>query len=331
MKLFNHLLLASLASSQILSNLLEKTGLKVGLPINMFGLLELKEGWVNDALKSDNNFPPKKLATPTRVRTPSIDRIQFHFNSALQSYCHVTSGLYMNCFLGKCRGFKMLRSFDHLYHGSMVVVGVYEDTKELVVSHRGSSNIQNWLRDFSYELVPFINGSGKKMKVHTGFYGTYRSFADIVNSYLFNLLKDPKYDGYKVIITGHSLGGGTSTLHAADQAENIRATGHEVELFTYHSPRVGDQDFVDYVVSLDIPISRYTNRGDIVSQLPFRHMGFVHIPAEVHLDFTTLFSANPKYCSQEYDEDPTCQWADRKYLNPVDHINGFNKPAVPMC
>lgn len=78
-----------------------------------------------------------------------------------------------------------------------------------------------------------------------------------------------QYKGYKVVFTGHSLGGGLTT-HAATDAV---LSGHlksskEVHIYTYGQPRVGDTEFYKLLNGKVSGIYRVTNEFDPVPHLP---------------------------------------------------------------
>ncbi|KXN72663.1 alpha/beta-hydrolase, partial [Conidiobolus coronatus NRRL 28638] len=187
---------------------------------------------------------------------------------------------------------------------TFVIVGLDLVKKEIIISHRGSQNTINWLSNFDYKLNS-MDSSKSDIKVHSGFLEVYRSNEKAVNKYLHELLKDPKYKGFKVIFTGHSLGAGVTTIHAAKVASSIKDMGNQVELYPYHSPRVGDINFSEFVSSLNISIARYTNRKDPINRLPGRSMSFSHILGELHLPSSDK-SNLPVNCDQKFVEDPNC-------------------------
>ncbi|KXN71805.1 alpha/beta-hydrolase, partial [Conidiobolus coronatus NRRL 28638] len=189
--------------------------------------------------------------------------------------------------------------------GTKVTIGIEPSTKEIIISHRGSQNLQNWIMDFNFNKAKLPN-SPEGTLVHEGFLNMYQSLASQINSYLMNMLDSREYRGYKVVITGQSLGGALATIHIVDIASMIKNKGIEIELYTYHSPRVGNQEFVNHAVSLDFPTARYTNRADIFSHLAPRSWGYVHIPVEFHTNFNDIASNSFHECSQDYDEDPNC-------------------------
>ncbi|KXN64970.1 alpha/beta-hydrolase, partial [Conidiobolus coronatus NRRL 28638] len=189
--------------------------------------------------------------------------------------------------------------------GTKATIGVEPSTKEIIISHRGSHTLQNWVMDFNFKKARFPN-SPEGVLVHEGFLDMYLSVASEVNNYLMAMLDSGKYKDYKVVMTGQSLGGSLTTVHAVDIASRVKNKGFEFELYAYHSPRVGNQAFVDHTISLDFPIARYTNKADIVSHIGPRSFGYVHIPVEFHTDFSDITNKSFRECSQDYDEDPNC-------------------------
>ena len=82
------------------------------------------------------------------------------------------------------------------------------------------------------------------------------------------------------MFTGHSLGGGLATLAAVDVALKFNV---ESELYTFGQVRVGNQAYADYVEGLISKRLRFTNRRDLVPQLPPRFLQFRHFGPEVRI------------------------------------------------
>ncbi|KAK6054041.1 triacylglycerol lipase, partial [Cooperia oncophora] len=57
------------------------------------------------------------------------------------------------------------------------------------------------------------------------------------------VLKDPKYADYKVVFTGHSLGGALAALAAARTAKEGLRPGDKITIYTFGEPRVGTAQF----------------------------------------------------------------------------------------
>ena len=84
-----------------------------------------------------------------------------------------------------------------------------------------------------------------------------------------------KHPGAPVYFTGHSLGAALATIAA------VRFAGGTCALYTFGSPRVGDDRFVRAVLDKTKLVFRFVNSQDIVTQIPpefplehfFRHVG----------------------------------------------------------
>ncbi|RCN30532.1 triacylglycerol lipase [Ancylostoma caninum] len=82
------------------------------------------------------------------------------------------------------------------------------------------------------------------------------------------VLKDPKYAGYKVAFTGHSLGGALATLAAARAARQGLRPGNKILVYTFGAPRVGDSTFAANFNRIIPNCYRVVFRHDIVPHLP---------------------------------------------------------------
>lgn len=106
--------------------------------------------------------------------------------------------------------------------------------------------------------------------------------------------------GYRIVVTGHSLGGAIATLTATE----LRRQGNVVDLFTYGAPRVGNSAISKFISdsgknfrvthlgeysSQCEPLKRSTaNHGltaldDPVPRLPPVFLGYEHISPELHI------------------------------------------------
>jgi hypothetical protein len=84
---------------------------------------------------------------------------------------------------------------------------------------------------------------------------------------------------YTVVTTGHSLGGSVATLAAA----YLRKAGLPVDLYTYGSPRVGNDKFATYVSEQAGSEYRLTHINDAVPKLPPMFLGYRHTTPEYWL------------------------------------------------
>lgn len=108
-----------------------------------------------------------------------------------------------------------------------------------------------------------------------------------------------QYPSYKIVVTGHSLGGAIATVATA----NLRAAGiANIDMYTYGSPRVGNAAFVDFVSAQPGLEIRVTHLDDPVPRLPPIIFGYRHTSPEYWLstgDATTVNygTADVKVCT----------------------------------
>ena len=107
-----------------------------------------------------------------------------------------------------------------------------------------------------------------------------------------------------VFYTGHSLGAALATLAAANHPPRA--------LYTFGSPRVGNQLFVDSLNK--VPIYRIVDDEDFVANLPPGGMGFQHAGEE-----QKLFGDQANH-SHHHFFDPPKPLADHAPANYVDRI-----------
>ena len=86
----------------------------------------------------------------------------------------------------------------------------YDDTRQLILAaFRGSASLKQWksllfIAKNHQNLAP-VEGYPPNVKVHTGFLLTYASIREKIIASVQKLKED--YPGYRVYLTGHSLGG----------------------------------------------------------------------------------------------------------------------------
>ncbi len=100
---------------------------------------------------------------------------------------------------------------------------------------------------------------------------------------------------FKVVVTGHSLGGAVATLATA----YIRKAGYAADLYTYGAPRVGNDAFVAFVTDQPGGEYRVTHTDDPVPRLPPIALNYRHTSPEYWIDegSDTVVSLNEvQYC-----------------------------------
>ena len=160
----------------------------------------------------------------------------------------------------------------------------------LVVAFRGTESRKRENKDDIRDIVEDIKAdadirlidSGKKGKVHKGFSDALDEVWKDLNKYV----KDLQNLGRLVWITGHSLGAALATL-AAYRYEDVQG------LYTFGSPRVGDEDFAK---DFRVTAYRFENNNDIVCKVPpplpglYAHVGkfkYIDNSGKIHDDISS--------------------------------------------
>ncbi|KXZ45673.1 hypothetical protein GPECTOR_52g70 [Gonium pectorale] len=132
--------------------------------------------------------------------------------------------------------------------------------------------------------------------VHGGFHFSYDSVRDTVFG-LLDEIRATRPGPWRVLVTGHSLGGALATLGAYELAELKLPADPPVVMYTYGAPRVGNKAFAEAFNALVPDAFRCANDDDIVPRVP-RLMGFCHVGTPVLLaeGKPPAVGVNPEEC-----------------------------------
>ena len=138
--------------------------------------------------------------------------------------------------------------------------------KVIILAFRGTENRTDWRTDLNFPKVKAMFGY-----IHKGF----RSALEAVIDDILAAVEEMRDNDQSLWITGHSLGAALATLATAF----YRHQKHPVSgLYTFGSPRVGDDKFDDF---FEPDFGRFTfrvvNGNDIVTRVPPRNFGFNHV------------------------------------------------------
>lgn len=216
---------------------------------------------------------------------------------------------------------------------SQAAVAVDPVNKLVVVSYRGSLSKKNWETNYDYVLVPHPKLPAGR-QVHRGFLRHFQSLHRQVEPAALNLVNDPKHRGYKLLVTGYSLGGSTAAIAFPFWAEALKGTNSngKLQLLTYSSPRPGNLAYARHLEGMGHPLIRYTKRGDVVPHIPDQSMGFSQFGQEFH-DVSIPFVRNEiKKCASTLMEDPKCSLKDSSFSVP-NHAFPLNQFLLvpPYC
>ncbi|GMR59635.1 hypothetical protein PMAYCL1PPCAC_29830, partial [Pristionchus mayeri] len=90
-----------------------------------------------------------------------------------------------------------------------------------------------------------------------------------------------KYPGYKLLITGHSLGGSFASLATVHILVNNLFPAPQTIFYSFGEPRTGNKEFADLIDSLTVSF-RIVHDKDVIPHVPFVHvMEYQHHKYEV--------------------------------------------------
>jgi len=164
-----------------------------------------------------------------------------------------------------------------------------------VLVFRGTEqNIKDYLTDL--EIGKLLSGGNKK-DMRAGFTEALDSVWSEIDAALAQL-------NCPVFYTGHSLGAALATLAAARHAPSA--------VYTFGSPRVGNQAFIASLCS--VPIYRIVDDEDVVTTVPSEVLGFRHVGTDLLL----VAPRHEFFLNQFFD--PPKLLADHAPINYVDRI-----------
>jgi len=144
------------------------------------------------------------------------------------------------------------------------------------VSFRGSASIRNWLTNILFAQTPCTDLTAS-CQVHTGFKAAWTTVQSTVLATV--AAARTAHPTYSIVVTGHSLGGAVGTLAAA----YLRKAGYPCDLYTYGSPRVGNDALASFVTAQAGAEYRVTHLDDPVPRLPPILLNYRHTSPEYWL------------------------------------------------
>ena len=133
----------------------------------------------------------------------------------------------------------------------------------------GELSVSAAFKDFLADIKAWPADSETQGSVHSGFKTELDKLWPQVIKWL-----GKKVTTKKLVITGHSLGAAMATICAS----RLHALGADLVLYTFGSPRVGDNIWSRQFD--DIETYRIVNNNDIVCRVPpfgyYSHVGFLH-------------------------------------------------------
>lgn len=156
-------------------------------------------------------------------------------------------------------------------------VFILANSDRVIISFRGTEKgkVKDWQTDLNTQLIKAPFGY-----VHRGF---KESFDHVWGSML-TFIRNNSSSDTPIWITGHSLGGALATVASMYM---LLANRNIHGIYTFGSPRVGDETFGDYLDSQIKDIHfRFVNNEDIVTRVPPRVMRYSHVGTCKYFDIS---------------------------------------------
>ena len=196
-------------------------------------------------------------------------------------------------------------------------IAVSHSEKSISIAFRGTQHSQQLVNEVLRILTEPKQRFKAGGKVQRYFLHAFEVvWRDLENHVYFQIKKHPSY---KVLVTGHSLGGAIASIASTVIAFKKKTTRDKLILYTFGQPRVGNHD---YALSHDrlVPISyRVTHYRDIAVHLPTCNAippatcistggGPYHHGKEIHYfnEMMTRYSPYRVCTGLPYNEDVSC-------------------------
>jgi predicted lipase len=191
-------------------------------------------------------------------------------------------------------------------------IGYLPSDNSIYVAFRGSEDLRNWFTNLSIDKEKYTSFPDCDCQVHSGFYSAEQKVLPDVLAEVARLKN--LYPSASVKTTGHSLGAAMALLTGLD----LIKAGYKVGMYNFGQPRVGNQKFSNYVLTLWPEHWRVIHHQDIVPHNPSSGilMDYWHTCTERYEDKDGSMKACTNTC-----EDPTCaaQWEPWR-LSIDDHL-----------
>lgn len=230
------------------------------------------------------------------------------------------------------------------YDECVAYTAVSSSLNTIAVVLRGSFTAEQVLDQlFSYLTSP-SNDFPPGGKVYDYFYDAFNYLYPCVSGSVEDLVG--QYPSYKVVVTGHSLGGAIASLTAASLVYDGIVSSSKLELYAFGMPRVGNKEYAYMMDRLLTSSWNVVNYKDIVSHLPpcnilgcnFPADGPYHHMREIYYNQNGDMTVNSPYTVCHGNEDEDCSNGDVELLCINDiascigyHMAYFNTDMGDVC
>jgi len=190
----------------------------------------------------------------------------------------------------KIPSYEKIKKFLHVKEKDALFIPlgfIAQNKNRVYIIFRGTKTPKEWISNLTINLEEyFIPSYGT---VHEGFLEVYNSIKGIINKNINKI-----QNNNQLYITGHSLGAALATLALPDIEINYKKRINA--LYTFGSPRVGNNEFVEqFNTRFKNRSFRVVNTSDVVTSIPLPipivgSLGGYFSHVDIPIDFT--FQAN---------------------------------------
>ena len=146
------------------------------------------------------------------------------------------------------------------------------------IAFRGTDSQEDRLLNLHFFTRPLLTAN-KALRVHAGYLNYYKQIRSDILEYLTVITEEAGGNDYKVILTGHSLGGAAAMICSLDLLQNKLIKSEKLTCITFGTPMVGNAQFCKYY-SQNVTQSFHINCGvDIAPRIPIP--GLQHVPSTI--------------------------------------------------
>ncbi|KAI9010312.1 lipase [Phycomyces nitens] len=279
--------------------------------------VETKGGFALDLtnVTVPSNIALSRVSLPL-ASTAKIASLKTQFSLADSAYCDTVIAGKWTC--STCLpSYTLIKTFSVGSHDATGYIARNDKTKEIELVYRGSASIDNWIANLEFIRKDYPPVAGAS--VHIGFYDSYIQSQSIVLTTVRAQLTS--YPSYRIVVTGHSLGGAIAPFAALDLYQrDSRISNENIFIYTYGGPRIGNDEFAYYLTSTGITYERTVNNRDIVVHLPPQSFGYLHAGVEYWI---TSDTSVVKICGTSLDSDD-CSNSIVPFTSVSDHTSYFD-------
>lgn len=158
----------------------------------------------------------------------------------------------------------------------------------------GSNQLIDWFFNLSFRFkeTPYPSVTKDEIKVHKGFYRSYLTIRDYIRQRF--------SETEKLVVYGQSLGAAVATFAMLDLKYNYPSI--EIDPVSTGSPRVGNESFRQSFNKYISGYRRYVCGSDLVTSVPPKSFGFIHVVEEIHLGKRRRFPSIKDHMIKRYIE-----------------------------